>query len=254
MTTVLAISQSVVAVIVVVLILNLFTLLLAMSFIRARRSQAALARSAAGAQPRAVPETGAKKGPKPITRREFNRRSLIGSFTLFMAQFGAASIAFLWPNLRGGFGDVINAGSLSDILASIQQTSEPFYFGAGRFYIVPYEGPGVDEATGVDYAGEGAIADAGGEQLIALYQKCVHLGCRVPFCAQSQWFECPCHGSKYNRAGEYRLGPAPRGMDRFRISVEGEAVMVDTSEILPGPVRGTDTTNQSPEGPFCVGG
>ena len=34
-----------------------------------------------------------------------------------------------------------------------------------------------------------------------LYQRCVHLGCRVPFCASSKWFECPCHGSKYNFAG-----------------------------------------------------
>ena len=36
---------------------------------------------------------------------------------------------------------------------------------------------------------------------------------------QSQWFECPCHGSKYNTAGEYKLGPAPRGMDRFKVTV-----------------------------------
>ena len=45
-------------------------------------------------------------------------------------------------------------------------------------------------------------------------QKCPHLGCRVPECATSQWFECQCHGSQYNRAGEKKAGPAPRGMDR----------------------------------------
>ncbi len=52
---------------------------------------------------------------------------------------------------------------------------------------------------------------------MTLYQKCVHLGCRVPFCQSSQWFECPCHGSKYNKAGEYRFGPAPTGLNRFKI-------------------------------------
>ena len=31
----------------------------------------------------------------------------------------------------------------------------------------------------------------------------------------AQWFECPCHGSQYNRVGEKKGGPAPRGMDRF---------------------------------------
>jgi cytochrome b6-f complex iron-sulfur subunit len=87
---------------------------------------------------------------------------------------------------------------------------------------------------------------------MALYQKCVHLGCRVPFCQASQWFECPCHGSKYNRAGEYRDGPAPRGMDRFAVIVEGGSVKVDTSQIVLGPPRGTNTINQDPEGPFCI--
>ena len=54
-----------------------------------------------------------------------------------------------------------------------------------------------------------------------LYQRCVHLGCRVPFCESSKWFECPCHGSKYNGVGEYQLGPAPRGMDRFQVTRRG---------------------------------
>ena len=53
---------------------------------------------------------------------------------------------------------------------------------------------------------------------VALYQKCVHLGCRVPFCETSQWFECPCHGSQYNRVGEKKGGPAPRGLDRFAVT------------------------------------
>ncbi|MBI4259556.1 MAG: Rieske 2Fe-2S domain-containing protein [Actinobacteria bacterium] len=249
MTATLAISSSVIAVIVVVLVLDLFAVVLAFSFIRARRAQGAVSRAAAGL-PARVAEEPARKGPKPVTRREFFRQSMVASFMLFLAQFGGASIAFLWPNLKGGFGSVINAGTLSDIRNQIRSSSEPFYFGAGRFYIVPYDGSGVDEATGADYETDGVVAQG----LMTLYQKCVHLGCRVPFCKQSQWFECPCHGSKYNRAGEYELGPAPRGMDRFRISVDGDTVLVDTSEIIVGPVRGTDTTGQSPEGPFCVGG
>ena len=54
----------------------------------------------------------------------------------------------------------------------------------------------------------------------ALYQKCVHLGCRVPECKTSQWFECQCHGSQYNRNGEKKGGPAPRGLDRFPLTVD----------------------------------
>jgi cytochrome b6-f complex iron-sulfur subunit len=90
------------------------------------------------------------------------------------------------------------------------------------------------------------------EGYVALYQKCVHLGCRVPWCASSQWFECPCHGSKYNRVGERRGGPAPRGLDRFVLEVSGGNIVVDTANIIVGPPIGTDTTGQSPEGAPCV--
>jgi cytochrome b6-f complex iron-sulfur subunit len=89
---------------------------------------------------------------------------------------------------------------------------------------------------------------------MALYQRCVHLGCRVPWCPTAQWWECPCHGSKYNQAGEYKEGPAPRGLDRFAIAVSGGQIVVDTSKIITGPPRGTNTTGQELQGPHCVGG
>ena len=90
--------------------------------------------------------------------------------------------------------------------------------------------------------------------LVALYQKCPHLGCRVPECVTSQWFECPCHGSQYNRVGEKRGGPAPRGMDRFAMSVSADGVLtVDTGTIIQGPPIGTNTTGQEAEGPNCIG-
>jgi cytochrome b6-f complex iron-sulfur subunit len=88
---------------------------------------------------------------------------------------------------------------------------------------------------------------------MALYQRCVHLGCRVPYCLSSQWFECPCHGSKYNKAGEYQLGPAPTGLQRFPIQVDSSNnLLVDTSTLNPGPPRGTDTIHEPPQGAFCV--
>jgi cytochrome b6-f complex iron-sulfur subunit len=147
-----------------------------------------------------------------MSRRDFFRRSLVVSVLVFGAEFGAGTIAFLWPNLRGGFGSVITAGDLSELQAEAEEVGY-VYNGAGRFYLVPWNGqPGEGAA---DYPAEFVTTDG----LMPLYQRCVHLGCRVPFCAQSKWFECPCHGSKYNGAGEYQLGPAPRGLDRFKITV-----------------------------------
>src|SRR5205823_1647382 len=140
------------------------------------------------------------------------RRSLLVSLTAFGAQFGGASLAFLWPNLQGGFGATIPAGSVDSLKSQFQQ-SGPVYIGAARSWVGFYGGSyqGVDTSTQVDYAASGAIVQG----LMAVYQKCAHLGCRVPYCASSKWFECPCHGSKYNLAGEYELGPAPNGLSRF---------------------------------------
>jgi cytochrome b6-f complex iron-sulfur subunit len=91
--------------------------------------------------------------------------------------------------------------------------------------------------------------------LVALYQKCPHLGCRVPQCESSQWFECPCHGSQYNRVGEKKAGPAPRGMDHFAVSVSPTGdVTIDTSLAFDGAPIGTNTTGQEAEGPHCVSG
>jgi cytochrome b6-f complex iron-sulfur subunit len=89
---------------------------------------------------------------------------------------------------------------------------------------------------------------------VALYQKCPHLGCRVPSCVTSQWFECPCHGSQYNQVGEKKGGPAPRGMDRFPMEAKNDTLTVDTGTVIPGPPIGTNTTGQEVEGPHCISG
>ncbi|MBI4728032.1 MAG: Rieske 2Fe-2S domain-containing protein [Acidobacteria bacterium] len=185
--------------------------------------------------------------PAQVTRRKFFGRSLLVGFAGAMTSFGGISLAFLWPNLKGGFGGKVSlATPYSEIVAQIAANRQPFYYAPGRFYLVAYD---ESNPNGKIYASQGLVA--GG--LMALYQRCVHLGCRVPFCQNSQWFECPCHGSKYNRAGEYKLGPAPRGLDRFPITVANGVVTVDTGVIITGPPRGTNTTGQEPEGPFCVG-
>jgi cytochrome b6-f complex iron-sulfur subunit len=239
----LAIAQSTFAIAIVAMLLGLFVLLLLGSFVRARRAGAAQPGTARAG---GAPEAAARK--EVVSRRDLFRGGLLTSLLIFLAQFGGASIAFLWPQLKGGFGSVIQLPDAVDgIKGQIAEQRQPYYFGQGRFYLINYQELG---GTGADSIYAGIIA----EGLMALYQKCAHLGCRVPFCTASQWFECPCHGSKYNEAGEYRFGPAPLGLSRFKVTVSSGTVTVDTSNPIEGPPRGTDTIHQSPEGPFCVGG
>ncbi|HEX6578477.1 MAG TPA: ubiquinol-cytochrome c reductase iron-sulfur subunit [Jiangellaceae bacterium] len=88
----------------------------------------------------------------------------------------------------------------------------------------------------------------------ALSQKCPHLGCRVPFCDSSGRFECPCHGSVFDLAGEYVKGPSPRGMDRYELTVQGDELVVDTGAPIRGPDRGEERFLTPPRGPSCVEG
>jgi cytochrome b6-f complex iron-sulfur subunit len=184
-----------------------------------------------------------------VTRRQFFNRGIVGMFGLGIAGFGTAAIGFLWPSLSGGFGSKIRAGKLDDILAQVNDKREPFYVPEGRFYVNSYPKDALAKAK---KAYSGGVLEGMESGVVALYQKCVHLGCRVPWCKASQWFECPCHGSKYNRVGEKKGGPAPRGLDRFAVSVEGGVVMVDTKQVVQGPPIGTNTTGQEAEGPHCA--
>ena len=182
-----------------------------------------------------------------VTRRQFFNRGILTGIGISVGAFGAASLAFLWPQEAGGFGADVNVGGLDTIDADISDQGY-FYNATARTYIVAYPEEDIGKAEAVYDPKILSGMEAG---YVALYQKCVHLGCRVPFCDSSQWFECPCHGSKYNRVGEKRGGPAPRGLDRFPITVS-DSITVKTGDIVIGPPIGTDTTGQGAEGAPCV--
>jgi len=189
-----------------------------------------------------------------VTRRQFLNRSAVTMMILGLTGFGAACLAFLWPKARGGFGAVVTLGSVGDVQAAIDSgagTNAPgfAYFVDSQTYVTNYPSDAIDAARAVY---DPALLPGMEAGFVALWQKCPHLGCKVPACATSQWFECPCHGSKYNQAGEKRAGPAPRGMDRFPIAIDSDNFTVDTGAVKLGPAIGTDTTAQGPEGAFCT--
>jgi cytochrome b6-f complex iron-sulfur subunit len=186
-----------------------------------------------------------------VTRRQFFNRSIVGLFGLGLTAFGGASLAFLYTESKGGFGSQIRVGKISDIQAKITEGSGFAYYPEGRMWVTEYPSTALEKARAVYSPQELSGMEHG---VVALYQKCPHLGCRVPSCVTSQWFECPCHGSQYNQVGEKKGGPAPRGMDRFAMSVDGDNLIVDTGTVINGPPIGTNTTGQEAQGPHCVSG
>jgi len=195
---------------------------------------------------------GSDQQHRGVARREFLNRSMLSLFALGLGAFGSASLAFLWSQTSGGFGSKINVGNLTDIKAAIALGAGFHYVPAGKMWITEYPPSALQEAKG-SYKAYSQVGEGLEAGVTALYQKCPHLGCRVPACTSSQWFECPCHGSKFNRVGEQKVGPAPRGLDRFPMSFNSSGeLIVDTGTTIVGPAIGTNTTGQESEGPSCV--
>ena len=194
-----------------------------------------------------------------VSRRQFFNRTIVLMMQIGLGGFGLAVIAFLWPQLGGGFGSAIKVGLVGDLLNEIRGSNGFLYKAEGRMWLTEYPNGAVEKARASYSANELAGMEAGlslglDGGIVALYQKCPHLGCRVPECVTSQWFECPCHGSQYNQVDEKRGGPAPRGMDRFAVSVDASGVLtVNTGMVIQGPPIGTNTTGQEAEGPNCIG-
>jgi cytochrome b6-f complex iron-sulfur subunit len=186
-----------------------------------------------------------------LSRRRFLRRSMLAVFGLSTTAAVAGALYFMYPNLSGQFGADLAVGKKSDFPAA---KPSDFKIGqAGVFYVqqaktyISHLAPGTQFLlSGSDLKdqldSENFVKDSDGSYWVALYQRCVHLGCTVPFRDSCVSFKCPCHGSHYNVDGEYLDGPAPRSLDRFALSFSGEDVVVSTGTLnnsVPHPDAST---------------
>jgi cytochrome b6-f complex iron-sulfur subunit len=177
---------------------------------------------------------------KGISRRQLLRYSIGGAMAVWLLEVTAGTVGFLWPNLSGGFGGKVRIGSLTEVKLANSNLpiSEgfPAYFPDARAFIILMD-PGRQQfIPGEDPTGDGTALN-----VRSLYQRCPHLGCKPNPCVKNYWFECPCHGSRYDRLGikaaGAQYGPAPRSMDRFSAAVDSEGVLtLDTGKITLGPL------------------
>ena len=152
-----------------------------------------------------------------LTRRQFLSRAWWVAGGLLVVEATGGFAASLWPKLKeGGFGSKVSIASVEEARAIPVSTMT--YFPEQRLYLSRVE-----------------------SGFLALYRKCPHLGCVVPWLgdetseddlATKGRFNCPCHGGVYDRYGLVRAGPPPRPMDLFPISIENGEVMVDTGTVI----------------------
>lgn len=143
-----------------------------------------------------------KEGEK-ITRRSFLKTlwGVIGGMVAL--EFGGLTLAYMQPRLaEGEFGGIIDVGEVDTFPpGSVTHISN------GRFYL-------------------SRLTDGG---FLAIYQRCTHLGCSVPWDQVESKFICPCHNSQFTPDGELINPPAPRPLDIFPVIIEDNLVKVDTS-------------------------
>jgi cytochrome b6-f complex iron-sulfur subunit len=81
----------------------------------------------------------------------------------------------------------------------------------------------------------------------AIFAKCTHLGCTPRWLKSEQKFKCPCHGSGYYISGLNFEGPAPRPMDRFKISIGDDGQLVVDKSVIYVMEPGVDPNEQYPQ-------
>jgi cytochrome b6-f complex iron-sulfur subunit len=151
-------------------------------------------------------------GPSPrarmVGRRGFVRNAALGAVLIILAEIGAGFVRFFWPNKTTAFGQALDVAATN--VPEVNGT--PFRYTPGKFYLIHNE-----------------------DGVMALYQKCPHLGCAVPYngpADSDRAFACPCHGSLYDYNGSWTGGPAPRSMDYMAVTVHDDgSVTVDTGDI-----------------------
>jgi cytochrome b6-f complex iron-sulfur subunit len=140
------------------------------------------------------------------TRRMFTRNAALGAVGIVTAEITVGTGLLMWPNKTGAFGSELSVSAV-DVPPVM---GKPFQHMQGKFFLVHNQ-----------------------DGLLALYTKCPHLGCAVPWKGPPEAddaFKCPCHGSMYNYNGERTGGPAPRPMDLFQVTVgQDGSVRVQTS-------------------------
>jgi cytochrome b6-f complex iron-sulfur subunit len=112
-----------------------------------------------------------------LQRRQILRVGFAAAVALGVTELAAAIVPYIRVTRIIGLGAPVAIGTASDILRQFAATNDrPILFREGRFFLLHAPGG-----------------------IIAAYRKCTHLGCTVPFNTAQDLFECPCHGSRFDK-------------------------------------------------------
>jgi len=163
-------------------------------------------------------------GTRVVPRRSILQLAFWTGIGASIAGVAAGGLDFVYPRGVSGFGGTVSVNA-DAVPAPGQKIQVP----VGRFWLV------------------NLTEEQGGPGLLALWWKCPHLGCTVPWkpafsfvdpdtgADKKGWFRCPCHGSTYTDAGVRVFGPAPRSLDTMALSIGADGrVSINTGSTTNG--------------------
>lgn len=165
----------------------------------------------------------ARPKPSVADRIRQGADSLTKAAGITRRQF-AWSLAIAWGSLSAV--GAICLGGFQDFFVPKVTKEPPSTFRAGRLSDYPSVGV-YEQFKGTQ--GVWMVKQANG-QIVAISTTCTHLGCIPNWLQSDQKFKCPCHGSGFYMTGVNFEGPAPRPLERYKISLDGEFIIVDKSQ------------------------
>lgn len=151
-----------------------------------------------------VPVAADGEGTLWMSRRNFFSRAGWVAFFSFCASFLIGSLRFMFPRVLFEPSPVFKAGYPDEYPLGAVVTK---WVKEQRVWIVRSE-----------------------EGIYAIFAQCTHLGCTPRWLDAEGKFKCPCHGSGFTREGVNFEGPAPRPLERVKISLaEDGQIIIDKS-------------------------
>lgn len=178
---------------------------------------------ASSASPATARQRRAKKGADTMlwSRRDFFSLGGWAGIAFVIVASLLGFVRFMFPRVLFEPPTVFNAGSPFDYL--IGEVSSK-YKKEHRVWIVRLE-----------------------EGIFAISAICTHLGCTPDWLPNKQAFKCPCHGSGFYIDGTNYEGPAPRPLDRVKVSLTPEGNLSVDKSVLFYMRPGVDPDVQYPE-------
>jgi len=152
--------------------------------------------------------SGPELVPAPL-RGEASRRGFLSALAMAWTAFGLACAGGLGAMVRFMFPNVLY--------------EPPQEFKAG--FPAEFAVDAVDERFKAAY-GVWIVRESTGFYVLSTV--CTHLGCTPNWLPSDAKFKCPCHGSGFVRSGINIEGPAPRPLERFKVTfAEDGQILVD---------------------------